>query len=85
MTREESVKDEFRQKYFTAHLDAIIEAGQDGAKILGYFAWSLMDNLEWTEGYGPRFGVTFTDYNSLERTPKDSALKLRGMIEERIE
>ncbi|GKT83979.1 putative beta-glucosidase [Colletotrichum tofieldiae] len=84
MSKEESVKDEFRQKYFTDHLDAIVEAIQDGAKISGYFAWSLMDNLEWTEGYGPRFGVTFTDYDTLERTPKESALKLQGMIEERI-
>ncbi|KAH6879839.1 putative beta-glucosidase [Thelonectria olida] len=84
MTKEESVKDGFRQKYFIDHLDAIIQARQDGAEINGYFAWSLMDNLEWTEGYGPRFGVTFTDYDTLERTPKESALKLRGMIEERI-
>ncbi|GKT51994.1 beta-glucosidase 1B [Colletotrichum spaethianum] len=84
MTKEECVKDAFRQKYFKDHLGAIVEARQDGAKVSGYFAWSLMDNLEWTEGYGPRFGVTFTDYDTLERTPKESALKLRDLIEERI-
>ncbi|OAL52926.1 putative beta-glucosidase [Pyrenochaeta sp. DS3sAY3a] len=84
MTKEESVKDDFRQKYFIDHLDAMVDARKDGAEVLGYFAWSLMDNLEWTEGYGPRFGVTFTDYETLERTPKESALKLRGMIDERF-
>lgn len=40
---------------------------------------------EWSEGYGIRFGVTYTDYDTLERTPKGSALKLRSMIEERID
>jgi beta-glucosidase len=45
MTREEAVKDEFRQQYYKDHVDAIGEARQDGAVISGYFAWSLMDNL----------------------------------------
>ncbi|KAJ3460768.1 hypothetical protein MRS44_011635 [Fusarium solani] len=83
MTKAESVKDEFRQRYFADHFDAIVGAIEDGVKVKGYFAWSLMDNLEWSEGYGPRFGVTYTDYDTLERTPKESALMLRGMIEER--
>ncbi|KAM0554890.1 hypothetical protein ACHAPJ_006625 [Fusarium lateritium] len=83
MTKEESVKDTFRQEYFSDHLDAIVGAIKDGVKVDGYFAWSLMDNLEWSMGYGPRFGLTYTDYDTLERTPKESALMLRGMIEER--
>jgi beta-glucosidase len=45
MTREESVKDVYRQQYFSDHFDAIIGAIQDGAKVPGYFAWSLIDNL----------------------------------------
>ncbi|KAL5338940.1 glycoside hydrolase superfamily [Aspergillus crustosus] len=81
---EESVKDEYRQRYFADHLDAIAGAIPDGAEVHGYFAWSLMDNLEWGLGYKYRFGVTFTDYETLERTPKESALKLRGMIEDRM-
>lgn len=82
MTREESVQDEYRIRYFEDHLDAIGRAvSEDGAVVKGYFAWSLMDNLEWSDGYGPRFGVTFTDYETLERTPKRSALELRGMVE----
>lgn len=45
MTREEAVKDEFRQRYFINHLDAIVAAIKDGANVAGYFAWSLIDNL----------------------------------------
>ncbi|KID78202.1 Beta-glucosidase 1B [Metarhizium brunneum] len=71
----------------------------DGAVIKGYFAWALLDNLgaflsisqvfvanrftEWSDGYGPRFGVTFTDYKTLKRTPKQSALLLRKMVTDR--
>ncbi|OJJ01780.1 hypothetical protein ASPVEDRAFT_130780 [Aspergillus versicolor CBS 583.65] len=84
MTKEESVNDKYRQRYFATHLDAVIGAIQDGAKVSGYFAWSLMDNLEWGLGYSYRFGVTYTDYETLERTPKESALKLRSMIEDRM-
>lgn len=40
--------------------------------------------LEWSDGYGVRFGVTFTDYDTLERTPKKSALQLKGMFDERM-
>ncbi|EKJ75662.1 hypothetical protein NXS19_012497 [Fusarium pseudograminearum] len=82
MSREESVQDEYRIKYFEDHLDAIGKSvTEDGSVIQGYFAWSLMDNLEWSDGYGPRFGVTFTDYKTLERTPKKSALVLRQIID----
>lgn len=45
MTREESVKDTYRQEYFKDHLNAIVGAIEDGAKVDGYFAWSLIDNL----------------------------------------
>ncbi|CAH0057201.1 unnamed protein product [Clonostachys solani] len=83
MSREESIKDEFRQRYLREHLDALVEAIQDGAKVSGYFGWSFMDNLEWSDGYGIRFGVTHTDYDTLERTPKNSALMIKDMIKER--
>ncbi|ENH75636.1 Beta-glucosidase 1B [Fusarium oxysporum f. sp. cubense race 1] len=83
MSKEESVDDEFRQRYFRDHLDALVVAIHDGAKVWGYFGWSLMDNLEWSDGYGIRFGVTFTDYDTLERTPKKSGLMIKDMINER--
>ena len=43
----------------------------------GYFAWSLMDNLEWSLGYSKRFGLVHVNFETLERTPKDSATLLR--------
>ncbi|QPG94257.1 hypothetical protein C2857_005518 [Epichloe festucae Fl1] len=84
MTRDEAVHDAFRIRYFRSHLDSICKSiGEDGAVVKGYFAWALLDNLEWSDGYGPRFGVTFTDYETLERTPKQSALLLGHMFVER--
>jgi beta-glucosidase len=70
----------------------------DGVDVKGYFAWSLFDNLgecrtssleaslisllEWSDGYGIRFGVTYTDYDTLERTPKKSASFLKETFRE---
>lgn len=49
-------------------------AVQDGLPIRGYFAWSLVDNFEWADGYSKRFGIVFVDYtNNLTRTAKKSA------------
>ena len=48
-----------------------------GADIRGYFAWSLMDNFEWAYGYDKRFGIVRVDYDTQERTPKQSALWYR--------
>ena len=44
-----------------------------GVPLRGYFAWSLMDNFEWAEGYAMRFGLAYMDYSSGERIPKESA------------
>lgn len=75
------VHDAARQAYFDGHLRACHDAIEDGVPLAGYFAWSLMDNFEWAHGYEKRFGLVWVDYETLERTPKDSALWYRDVIE----
>jgi beta-glucosidase len=67
------VHDPRRIEFLRTHLAAVDEAIARGVDVRGYFAWSLMDNFEWAEGYGPRFGLTYVDYETLRRIPKDSA------------
>ena len=61
-----------RIEYLDQHLGAIADAIADGADVRGYFAWSLLDNFEWAWGYERRFGIVRVDYDTQERTVKDS-------------
>jgi beta-glucosidase len=67
------VHDPRRVEFHRSHLAATAEAIEEGADVRGYFAWSLLDNFEWAEGYGPRFGLTYVDYPTQRRIPKDSS------------
>ena len=67
------VHDPRRIEFYRGHLAAIEEAIGRGVDVRGYFAWSLMDNFEWGEGYTKRFGITYVDYPTQRRIPKDSA------------
>jgi beta-glucosidase len=66
------VNDEKRRKYLELHLEASSEAIKQGAPLMGYFAWSLMDNFEWAEGYARRFGIVHVDFETQVRTIKSS-------------
>jgi beta-glucosidase len=66
------VDDDRRIAYLDSHLRAVHAAIEAGVDIRGYFAWSLMDNFEWAEGYAQRFGLVRVDFETLERTPKAS-------------
>jgi beta-glucosidase len=66
------VDDQPRIDYLEAHLGAVSTAIQRGVDVRGYYAWSLMDNFEWSEGYTQRFGLVHIDYETQQRTPKRS-------------
>ncbi|MES2618930.1 MAG: GH1 family beta-glucosidase [Bacteroidota bacterium] len=74
------VQDEKRVQFFTAYLEQVAKAKNEGVDIQGYFAWSLMDNFEWAEGYHPRFGLVYIDFESKRRVLKDSALWFRNFL-----
>jgi beta-glucosidase len=70
---EGGVHDPRRIEFIRTHLGALEEAIDAGVDVRGYFAWAMLDNFEWAEGYGPRFGITYVDYPTQRRIPKDSA------------
>ncbi len=74
------VHDNRRMLYIHEHLSAIELAIAGGVDMRGYFAWSLMDNLEWSLGYSKTFGMVHVDRQTLVRTVKDSGLWYRAMI-----
>ena len=67
------IKDHKRILYLRSYTNAMQDALKAGADVRGYFIWSLLDNFEWGNGYGPRFGLVYVDYKTQQRTPKQSA------------
>jgi beta-glucosidase len=67
------VHDDERVAFLDQHLRAAHRAVAAGLELRGYFVWSLLDNFEWAEGYTPRFGLVYVDYETQERIPKASA------------
>jgi beta-glucosidase len=80
VTPDGAVHDTDRRAYVMQHIAAVAEAIADGADVRGYFVWSLLDNFEWAWGYGKRFGIVHVDYDSQERTIKDSGLRYAELI-----
>jgi beta-glucosidase len=68
------VDDVDRTQYLATHLGAVADAQAAGADVRGYFAWSLLDNFEWNQGYAKRFGIVRVDYPTQRRTAKRSAI-----------
>lgn len=68
---------DFMQRYLI-ELEKAIDAGVD---VLGYFAWSLLDNYEWANGYSERFGLIHVDYETQKRIMKDSGIWYRTVID----
>ena len=66
-------EDSRRWNYIQRHIQAMARAMQQGVNVVGYCYWSLLDNFEWADGYGPRFGIVNVDYATQTRTPRESA------------
>ena len=68
-----AMDDPLRVDYYRGHLRGALDAIRRGVNLRGYFAWSLLDNYEWSHGYSKRFGIVHVDFATQRRTPKASA------------
>jgi len=78
-----NINDVQRVRYLNDHINAVNNAIESGVDIRGYFAWSLMDNFEWAEGYSKRFGLCYVDYDTQKRTIKQSGHDYRALLNSR--
>ncbi|MCK8476184.1 GH1 family beta-glucosidase [Microbacterium aurugineum] len=77
---EKRVHDADRTEFLRLHLGAVLDAADAGVDVRGYFYWSLFDNFEWAWGYDKRFGIVRVDYDTQERTLKDSGREYARII-----
>ena len=80
VTADGRIDDEQRRRYLVRHLAAARQAIAAGVPLEGYFAWSLLDNFEWAEGYGRRFGLVHVDFGTQKRTLKLSGKWFRAFL-----
>jgi beta-glucosidase len=73
-------KDRLRPSFLVEHLKEVAGAAEKGADIRGYYHWSLLDNFEWSKGFGPRFGLCEVDYSSFRRTPRPSYYLYQSIV-----
>ncbi len=78
-----AIDDQDRVDYYASHVGAALTARESGVDLRGYFAWSLLDNLEWAEGWTKRFGLFHVDNVTQKRTAKTSAHFFRELIARR--
>lgn len=78
--KEKNLNDQERINYVKRVLVSLHEAIEDGIRVEGYYMWSLLDNFEWSAGYAARYGLYYTDYETLDRIPKKSAGWYRQVI-----
>ncbi len=78
--RDAILNDDERIAYVSETLRHVRRAMDDGIDVSGYYLWSLMDNFEWSAGFAARFGLYYTDYETLQLIPKKSAAWYRELI-----
>ncbi len=72
--------DGVRWDFIREHVARMTGAIADGVPVAGYLYWSLIDNFEWADGFGPRFGLAEVDYRTMERRVRPSAEKFKELI-----
>jgi beta-glucosidase len=82
LTAKGEVFDLARVMYTRSYLRSALRAVEEGYPLKGYFHWSLMDNFEWSCGYTRRFGLTYVDYKTQKRTPKQGFRLYQQIIRE---
>jgi len=75
------VADQSRVDFLDSHWQEVLRAIAEGVPVKGYFVWSLLDNYEWALGYEKRFGLVHVDFDTLQRTPKDSYHAIRNALD----
>jgi beta-glucosidase len=78
---DEKINDESRKNYLEKNIAQVLRARQKGVNVNGYFVWSLTDNFEWAEGYLPRFGLVYVDFQTQRRIIKDSGFWFSRLIQ----
>jgi beta-glucosidase len=83
VARDGRVEDPLRIDYLRQHVAAVHSARAAGVDVRGYFAWSLLDNFEWSLGYSKRFGIVHVNFHDQQRTIKDSGRFYARIVESR--
>ena len=76
-----NVNDVKRIDFLKNYIEQVLRAKNEGIPVDGYFIWTFTDNFEWAEGYHPRFGIVHVDFETQQRTIKDSGLWYKGFLE----
>jgi beta-glucosidase len=74
------IADVERRDFLAGHVGAAAQAIEEGVPLIGYHAWSLLDNFEWERGFGQRFGLFGVDYTTQRRTMRASGAWYRSLL-----
>ncbi|XP_048330489.2 beta-glucosidase 44 [Ziziphus jujuba] len=81
MSVPEGLFDTNRIHYYKGYINQMKRAMDDGVNVIGYFAWSILDNFEWRSGFTARFGIVYVDWErNLKRIPKLSAYWFKQIL-----
>jgi len=72
LCKDGEIDDQQRIRYLHDHITQVLLAKQSGSPVKGYFVWTFLDNFEWAEGYYPKFGLVHVNFETQQRTIKNS-------------